>query len=62
MAKITPDQEGTTKASFNLRPTLLKQLKYIALMDDKTQTEILDATLSKFVADWEKKHGKVPLK
>ncbi len=64
MATNAPKQndEPTVKASFNLRPALVKQLKYIALMDETTQTEILNTQLSKFVQEWEKRNGKIPVK
>lgn len=56
----TPEKEENTKASYWLRSSLVKKLKYIALMSSTTQTEILDQVLTKFVADWEKKNGQIP--
>jgi predicted DNA-binding protein len=50
------------KASFNLRPEVVKQLKYIALMEGTTQTQILDDLLTKYIEAFEKKNGKIPLK
>ncbi len=60
--KATTDEIANQKASFNLRPALVKQLKYVALMESKTQTEIIDKLLSDYVDKWEKKNGKIPVK
>jgi hypothetical protein len=65
MAKVKKPaevEEKTEPQTFRLRPTLLKKLKYIALMDDTTQTDIVDSSLSEFIAKWEKKNGPVPIK
>jgi hypothetical protein len=55
MAKKTETE--LTKASFNVRPELIKKLKYIALVDDTTQTDIVNNLLSDYVEKWEKKNG-----
>jgi hypothetical protein len=60
--KIAPPAEGeeNTKASFWIRTSLVKKLRYISVMDEVTQTEIIDQLLSKYIADWEKKNGEIP--
>jgi|GEM_PF-5146035 len=49
-------------ATFRLPADLLKKVKYIAMMDDTTQTQILQSTLSEYVSKWEKKNGEIPVK
>lgn len=63
-AKEKPQQEEakSLKGAFLMRPTLLKKIKYIALVDDENQYDIVDAALSKHVAEWEKKNGEIKLK
>lgn len=62
--KTTPpgQSEENTKASFWIRTSLVKKLRYISVMDEVTQTEIIDQLLSKYIADWEKKNGEIPKK
>lgn len=52
--------EGTAKASFNIKPELIKKLRYVALMDETTQTDIVDKLLVDFIDKWEKKNGPIP--
>lgn len=64
MAKATtkqPDQEEVGKTSFWLRKGISKKLKYIALKDNTTQTEIVDRVLGEFVEKWERKNGSINL-
>lgn len=56
------ESEDNTKASFWIRTSLVKKLRYISVMDEVTQTEIIDQLLSKYIGDWEKKNGEIPKK
>lgn len=50
------------KASFNLNPDRIKQLRYIAVVDETTQTQIIDSLLESYIESWEKKNGPIPKK
>lgn len=52
----------TEKASFNLRPDIIKKLRYVAVVDETTQTDIVDKLLSEYIEKWQKKHGEIPLR
>jgi hypothetical protein len=56
------ETQDTTKASFLLKTALLKKLRYISVVDEITQTDIIDQLLTKYVNDWEKKNGEIPAK
>ena len=63
--KAAADQHGKekkVKASYDLLPSRIYQLKYIAFHSEKKQTEILDEALADYIAKWEKKHGAIPVK
>lgn len=57
---MAKENEVTTKASFNLKPELVKKLRYISLMDETTQTVIIDKLLTDYIEKWEKKNGEIP--
>lgn len=40
----------------------MRKLKYVALVDQTTQTEIVDKLLSDYIDKWEKKNGQIPLR
>jgi hypothetical protein len=50
----------TVKASFNIKPELLKKLRYISVVDEETQTEIINRLLTDHIEKWEKKKGPIP--
>ena len=50
------------KASFNIKPEPIKRLRYGALMDETTQTDIVDKLLTDFLEKWDKKNGAIPFK
>lgn len=58
--ELTKDKK--VKAAFDLRPDLLHQLRYIALMDGKKQTDCVDEALTDYTAKWVKKNGEIPKK
>jgi len=41
---------------------VLKKIKFIALIEEKNQTETIDQALNEFVDRWEKKNGALPKK
>jgi len=55
-------EEPKEKANFVVKSTLIKKMKYIALVDDRYQADLIDEALTKLVSDWEKKNGVIPVK
>ena len=45
-----------------MRPSILKKIKYVALVDQTTQTAIVETLLNDYISKWEKKNGPVPVK
>jgi hypothetical protein len=68
MAKATKpnlkpkEEDKPTKTSFNLKPSLMKKLKYISWKSEQSQTELVDKALNDLVNIWEKKNGAIPFK
>lgn len=60
----TTNESKGGPASFRLDKILMRKVKYISVVDAAypSQTEIMETLLTKFVADWEKKNGPIPLK
>ena len=48
------------RTSMYLDPATVWGLKYVALMDAKTQTDIIQEALNEYLGKWEKKNGPVP--
>lgn len=48
------------RGSLYLTPPTMWKLKYIALMDNNRQSDIIEESLSEYIAKWEKKNGPVP--
>jgi hypothetical protein len=59
---VLAHSEGNIKTSFLLKRTQVKKLRYISVVDEITQTEIIDQLLSKYISDWENNNGKIPVK
>lgn len=57
-----PKEDVPARTSFILRPSLTSKLKYIAVVDQTTQTAIIDRLLSDYIEKWEKKNGEIPMK
>ena len=55
----SPDKERTTVF---LRVDMIRNIKYIAFTNEKTQTDIIDEALTDYVGKWEKKYGPIPKK
>ena len=62
MAKQVKSKDGKEAATFRLQPDLLKKLKYIALMENTTQTDLIEACVTDLITKWEKKNGPIPVK
>ena len=62
--KSAPKADSQTKerTTVFLRPAMVRNVKYIAFMDEKTQTDVLDEALTEYVAKWEMKNGEIPKK
>ena len=52
--------EGKEKTSLYLTKGMIKSLKFMAFMSDKTQTEIIDEALTDYKSKWVKKNGEIP--
>ena len=50
------------RTSLYLKKEVIKNLKYVAFMSEKTQTDIIDDALTDYIAKWEKKNGLIPKK
>lgn len=59
---MAKEKKPIEKASFNLNPEIIRKLKYVALMDQTTQTAILHKLLTDHVEKWEKKNGAIPVR
>ena len=60
---IKKESEPTKKRNtFFFLPETTKKVKYIAFMDEKTQTGIIEEALNEYIAKWEKKNGPIPVK
>lgn len=59
MAK-DPTKPGEKKRNtFYFDTDLMKKTKFIGLMEDKTQTDIIHEALTKYIAEYEKKNGPI---
>lgn len=56
------EPEQKDRGSLYLTPDAMWKLKYIALMDQTTQTSIIEEALTDYFNKWEKKNGPVPKK
>jgi hypothetical protein len=57
-----PDEEKPIRTSFNILPGTMKKIKYVALMDEKDLTSLVDESLKRIIADYEKRNGPIPSK
>ena len=61
--KESENIDKTAKTSFMLKESLFFKVKYITLVDKySSQSELVEEALSKFIEDWEKKNGKIPVR
>lgn len=50
-----------TRTTFIISAELLRKIKYISLMDDRLQTDVVGEALSLYVSKWELDNGKIKL-
>jgi hypothetical protein len=60
MTKKYSSGEDKEKTSLFINKDIMRTLKYISFINQRTQTEIINEVLGEFVAKWEKKNGPVP--
>ena len=53
------DGNDNTRATFIVSAELLRKIKYISLMDDRLQSEVVGEALSLYVSKWESENGKI---
>lgn len=53
------DGNDNTRATFVISAELLHKLKYISLMDQRLQSDVLGEALSLYVDNWERENGKI---
>ena len=56
-----PKEDIPVRTSYNIKPSITRKLKRIALEDDTNQTAIVDMLLSDFILKWEKKNGEIKI-
>ena len=50
-----------TRSTFIVSSELLRKVKYISLMDDRLQKDIINDALSLYVSKWEEDNGKITM-
>jgi hypothetical protein len=50
------------KANFVVKASILKKLKYIALVEDLYQADIVNEAFEDYIGKYEKKNGEIKLK
>ncbi len=53
--------ENETRATFAVSVDLLRKVKYISLMEDKLQQDVVNEAISLYVANWEEENGKIKM-
>lgn len=53
------DDNDDTSATFIISSELLKKIKYICLMEDAMQKDVVGEALSLYVSKWEEDNGKI---
>lgn len=51
--------QNEIRATFIVSPELLKKVKYISLMDDCLQKDVIDKALRNYINEWEHKNRKI---
>jgi hypothetical protein len=57
-----PLPEEKLRTSLHIRKSLMKDIKYISFMDEISQTDIIDQSISEYVNKWVQKNGPIPKK
>lgn len=55
------DSKKEIRATFIVNPELVRKIKYISLIADRLQKDIIDAALSEYISNWEAEHGKIKI-
>ncbi len=59
----TPNEENkSVKTSFIMDPLVMKKVRYMALMEEKEITAIVNNSLLESITKYEKKNGPIPEK
>lgn len=59
-----PKKDETKKeirATFIVDPELVRKVKYISLMGDRLQKEVINDALTEYISKWETEHGKIKM-
>lgn len=59
--KKNPDENDDTRATFIVSAELIRKIKYISLMEDCLQKDIVNEALSLYVTKWEEENGKIKM-
>lgn len=59
--KKNPEDNDDTRATFIVSASLLRKIKYISLMEESLQKEVVNDALSLYVTKWEEENGKIKL-
>lgn len=57
--EVVEEKERTT---INLRTDIMKNMKFVALFDDKSLSEVMEAAMLEYLTRWENKNGALPQK
>ncbi len=57
-----PPLDKKKRVTIYIRESAVKEMKYIAFMDDTSQTDIIDEALKEYVKKWVAKRGPIPKK
>lgn len=49
------------RATFIVDPELVRKVKYISLMDDRLQKDVINDALTEYISNWESEHGKIKM-
>lgn len=55
------NEDEKAKTSFYFRKDLQKQLKYIALKENKNLTDVLEEAIEEYISKYEKKNGEIKI-
>lgn len=51
-----------SRTALDLEKNVVHGIKYISLMDEKTQTDIINEALKNYIEQWEQKNGTIQKK
>jgi hypothetical protein len=64
MAKAKKEEAPKRSKGFmcNMREDVYKKMGYIAVMDEKDKTDIVEEALLDYISKYEKKNGQIPIR